>query len=75
MSQAEKISFIFWVVWAIDLWDRYKQALNMLVNLELGWLVVSNLLTMIRLAKTALKLPFDADTSLIALIHLGLYTF
>ena len=47
----------------------------MLVNLKLGWLVVSNLLTMIRLAKTALKLPFDADTSLIALIHLILYTF
>jgi hypothetical protein len=75
MCWTEKIGFFVWMLRAINLWVRKYKVLNMLVDLKLRWLDVSNLLTMIRLAKAALKLPFYTDASLIALIHISLYTF
>ena len=35
MCWAEEISFIFWVIGAINLRDRHQLILNMIVNLEL----------------------------------------
>jgi hypothetical protein len=75
MCRTEEICFVFRMIRAINLRDRYQLVLDMSIDLEFWRLIVTNLGTVISLTETTHEFSFNANTTLIAIIHLCFYTF